>query len=270
MELKGLLIESLEQDTRDLSNIYVYRFKSKVDYKVFKQIQATFKDLKVYYSGFKKGFISKEKLNLENIKVSDSDIVIKNKNNNKITYHKTLLEYITIEELKEYLKEYAAANYDKYYMWSRYENATVYYNELCEDIDRRFKKGVDSYYNELSYIRSAIVWKSLNLNKDSFRANGSELYYMAIWEKLPIIEDLKTTDKHYTAIWGYDQTNVNIATLLNKRFNGLNVLVDTGQKRVYFTRLKDNSFNDGVRYFNEDKNWQETFKMDASVTGQYR
>ena len=75
------------------------------------------------------------------------------------------------------------------------------------------------------------------------------------------------TDKTYTAVWGYDQTNVDIAYLLNKKFNGLYVFIYS--YNIVFTRLKDNQFSDGSLHFSEDKNPFETFKMDASVTGQY-
>lgn len=276
MELKNLLIESKEIDTRDQTPLFVYRFSETVDRKVFAMIKDTLKQKKCYYSGFKKGFICKEQLSLEDIKLNDSlknDTVINNNSNNKIVYYKTLMEYISIDDLKKYVDVYIKENegvLNQFTRWGdSYEEAYIKYKNITlQEIDTHFKKGVDSYSNTLRYIREAIIWKSLNKDKKDFRANADEFYYMAIWDKLPTIKGLKLTDKTYTAVWGYDQTNVDIAYLLNKKFNGLYVFIFG--RNILFTRLKDNTFNDGVRYFREDNNPFETFKRDASVTGQYR
>lgn len=272
MKLNNLLVESLEKDTRDQTDLFVYRTTEKLSSAKFKALREFLKDHKTYYSGFKKGFISKNKLDVENLTIDLKVVKSDKKTSKRISYFKTLLEYTDLESVKTYLKEYSKHNYNKYYMYGRYENHEQYYNELVDNLEHSFRKDKDSYSNNLRYIRDAIVWKSLKLDKEQFRANGYELYYLAIWDKLPVIDNLEMTNKAYTAVWGYDQTNVSIAYLLNKKFNGLNVLVDINEKHIYFTRLKDNSFSDkdGVRYFTEDPNPNETFKADASVTGQYR
>ena len=82
------------------------------------------------------------------------------------------------------------------------------------------KRGYDSF--DLTYIRQAIIYKSLGLSLDEFRANSHELRYKAIWDLLPVVEGLKIDrSKAYTASWGYDQTNIDIAYELNKKVWGL-------------------------------------------------
>ncbi len=271
--MKELFIEKLEKDTRDDSDLFVYRLKDQLDYKEFKRVSELLKSVKIYYSKFKGGFISKEKIDFDSLDFEKAPAKAKEKTSNKIIYNKLFTDYISIEEYKnymlnDYLKENEnALNYFHQYAASYDEALEKYKNDTLIKINYMFRPDNIDYYNDLKYIREAIVWKSLNKEKNRFYANGDNSFYMAIWDKLPIIEGLKYTDKAYTAVWGYDQTNVDIAYLLNKKFNGLYILVYG--YTVVFTRLKDNKFNDGVRYFSEDSNPEKTFLMDASVTGHY-
>ena len=105
--------------------------------------------------------------------------------------------------------------------------------------------------------------------QDEFRSNGDTLYYRAIWDKLPVIPGLKLTNEAYSAMWGYDQTNVDIAYRVNQRVWGLDIFRDL-DGNYYLVRMKDGRFHDSVRYFSRDHNPEKTFEQDASQTGQYR
>lgn len=273
-KLKDLFIEALEKDTRDNSDLFVYRLKSQLDYKDFQKVSKMLKNNKIYYSRFKNGFISKTKIDFDILDLEVKETSTKQKSK-RIIYNKLLTDYITIDEYKNYmLNDYLEENTNAlnyYHKWTNsYDEAIEKYKrETAKHIDFMFNedKRQKDYYNDLSYIREAIIWKSLGKDKHDFYCNGDNSRYTAIWDKLPIIEGLDFTNKAYTAIWGYDQTNVDIAYLLNKKFNGLYVLVYN--KTVVFTRLKDNTFNDGVRYFTQDDNPEKTFQLDASITGHY-
>ena len=73
---------------------------------------------------------------------------------------------------------------------------------------------------------------------------------------------------------GYDQTNVDIAYRLNKKFNGLDVLYSpTEPDRILIKRIKENyyfAFKHRSGYYSRDDNPLKTFENDASQTGQYR
>lgn len=196
----------------------------------------------------------------------------------KIEYSKQLLDYMTVEEYKEFLKVYAKENLHK--SWNYHHNyyktdeeaLQAYEKELFENLNQSIKY---DWFGKLDYIREAIIHKSLGFTlKNRFDTNGDDKYYQAIWEKLPIIEGLKITDEAYSATWGYDQTNVDIAYRLNKKVWGLDILVSGGT--YYLVRMKDEathyfsfSDRDGVRNFRRDHHPAETFKQDASQTGQY-
>lgn len=200
----------------------------------------------------------------------------------RVEYHKNLLDYITIEEYKVFLQEYAKENlfnswnYRHNYYKTNGEALQAYTKELFDNLEHSMKY---DYFGDIShYIREAIIHKSLGYTMESNRleTNGDAIKYKAIWEKLPIIEDLKVTDEAYTASWGYDQTNIDIAYRLNKKVWGLDVLRGN-HGEYYLVRMKDEkkhyfAFSDknGVRNFRRDHNPMETFKRDASQTGQYR
>lgn len=273
MELKKLLVESLENDTRDQSAIYVYRLKNRTDYKTFKKIQATLKALKCYYSGFKKGFICKEKLDLEDIQIKNSDIKNKTKETStNIKYSKLLKDYITKDSLIDFIKNNwckdvynTTTNY-----WIRQKSLEEYTKNFLEN-ESDILDNFDSF--ELKELRQVIIHKSLSFDFESLSQLRNIYLYKAIYENIPTIKDLKLIDSYYTAIWGYDQTNVSVAQQLNKKAWGLDVFKDlTDYNNYYFVRLKENRFSDKnkVRYYSKDSNYKETFKMDASVTGHYR
>ena len=54
-------------------------------------------------------------------------------------------------------------------------------------------------------------------------------------------------------MWGYDQTNVDIAYRVNQRVWGLDIFRDL-DGNYYLVRMKDGRFHDSVRYFSRDHN----------------
>jgi hypothetical protein len=202
----------------------------------------------------------------------------------KVEYFKNLLDYITIEEYKDFLQQYAKENLHKSwtyrhgYFKTNDEALQIYTKELFDNLEHSMQ--YDSFGDISYYIRETIIHKSLGLTlEDKIDLNGDGIYYAAIWDKLPIIEGLEVTDEAYTASWGYDQTNIDIAYRLNKKVWGLDVLKCNTSYSYYLVRIKDTSkpnnyfaFSDknGVRNFRRDLKPLKTFEMDASQTGQYR
>jgi len=233
-------------------------------------------------------------LGIENLTVKEAsyciNILLKNQKGEstekpktkKVEYFKNLLDYITIEEYKDFLKEYAKENLFK--SWNYQHTAYKTNKEALENYEKELFDNLknDSKYDwfgELRYIREAIIHKSLGLTLDDrFSTNGESKYYKAIWNKLPTIEGLEITSEAYSASWGYDQTNIDIAYRLNKKVWGLDILKDN-DGNYYLVRMKDTTkpqnyfaFSDknGVRNFRRDLKPLETFKQDASQTGYYR
>jgi hypothetical protein len=250
-------------DTRTGDDLIIYSIKSKLSKADYIKLNQTLKGHECYYSRFAKGFICKTDL--------PDEIELNTKTNTKpsgsgnVKYKKNLLDYITLEEYKHFLKGFAQDNYLKGFY--RFESPEAYQKELLENLNRSMKY---NYFGELDNIREAIIHKSLGHSQESFKANY-QTYYLAIWDKLPIIEGLKQTNEAYTAMWGYDQTNVDIAYRLNKKVWGLDAFRQIDDE-YYLVRMKNDSFHDkkGVRYFSKDSKPYETFKNDASQTGQYR
>lgn len=266
-----------EVDTRNQTDLWVIRFNEKLDN--FNQVRETFKKNKVYFSGFKGGFISKTFIDAEMVENMLDNLektpVKSNKKSDKIIYHKTLNDYITVDELRTSLEK-IVKNKDFHinnWGWGYYNHQEDKVKKFIDENVERFTKHLKNNL-ELHYIREAIVMKSLKKSPFDFNANGSKLTYLLIWDKLPIIEDLKITDEAYTAMWGYDQTNVDIAYRLNKKFNGLDVLYSpTETDRILIKRIKENdyfAFKHRSGYYSRDNNPLKTFENDASQTGQYR
>lgn len=256
-----------ETDTRDGSDLYVIRFSEKLSADVYKEISNIFKAEKIYYSSFKKGFISKREITKETVEslISLLDVELKQTNKKattvapsapRVEYKTKATDYLTYEELLEKAKEYSGKESGISY-WGRRESNEEIYKRVVEIIDRLYK---DNYENELRYVREAILHKSLGRPFDEF-GNRSFVYF-AIWDSLPVIPGLEITEKAFTAVWGYDQTNVSVAFLLNKKVWGLDVAVSG--RDYYLVRIKDNSFSskNGVERFSYDPNYQETMKLD--------
>jgi hypothetical protein len=158
------------------------------------------------------------------------------------TYHKNVSDYITIEEYEKSLREY--------YNPERYDRNTPEEREQFITHNMETTYNSDNEYRNISkYIRQAIIWKSLNMNPEKFNCNGDNYQYMAIWDKLPMIDGLKP-GKKYAAMWGYDQTQITTATHYGKAF-GFDVLItsDFGGCEVLLKRIKDDTFSDGCMYF---------------------
>jgi len=226
-------------DTRTGDDLIIYSIKSKLSKADYIKLNQTLKGHECYYSRFAKGFICKTEL--------PDEIELSTKTNTKpsrsgnVKYEKNLLDYITMEEYKNFLTQYAKDNYRNswHYRVGSYvsiENAIdIYEKELLENLNHSMK--YDSF-GDLGSIREAIIHKSLGLSKDDFRE--SRLYYLAIWDKLPIIEGLEETKEAYTAMWGYDQTNVDIAFKLNKKVWGLDAFRQIDNE-YYLVRMKNDA-----------------------------
>ena len=101
------------------------------------------------------------------------------------------------------------------------------------------------------YIRQAIIWKSLDRDMMKFHCNGDNAHYYAVWDRLPTITGLKPSGKVYSAMWGYDQTQITTATHYGRAF-GLDVLITGGYsyQEVFLKRIgKDGRFSEGCMYF---------------------
>lgn len=265
-----------EKDTRDNSDLFVVRFENRVS--DFQALRKAFKKENIYYSGFKKGFITKQEIDnsiidniLDNVKVNkDNKVSVKS---DRVIYHKLLNDYLTLEEMKVAINKFYD---DGLYTPHNWHFAYKTPQEAIEVVRKQTLETYEKWYkNErlhLRYVREAIVLKSLKKDVSDYNANGDQFIYRLIWDKLPIIEGLELTKETYSAMWGYDQTNVDIAYRLNKRFNGLDIIYSpTMYEKVLLKRIgKDNRFDDGVRYFSRDDKPYETFKEDASQTGYYR
>jgi len=268
MKLNELLEFREGEDTRTKETLNIYKIKKNLSKEDYIKLNVSMKEKGCYYSKFVSGFICKTKLDLD---VPEGKPLMKEDKKN-VKYSKNLTDYISLEKYKEFLKNYAKENWSKSYHCKRNyyrtgdEAIQGYTKELLDNVEHSIKF---DWFGKLKYIRQAILAKSLGYSQDEFRSNGDSLYYKAIWDKLPIIPGLKLTDEAYTAVWGYDQTNVDIAYRLNKRVWGLDIFRDI-DGNYYLVRMKDGRFHDGVRYFSRDSNPFETFKMDASQTGQYR
>ena len=269
MKTTDLLEYSKGTDTRNQSELNIYKIVPKLAKKEYIALNKKLKEEGCYYSKFKGGFICKSKLELESIDLETTST--KKETSANVKYMKKLTDYISIEEYEKFLKDFAKQHPERLWNYSykkSIEEAIKDYEAQLLLVIPRLKED-DSYENELRYVREAILHKSLGYKKEDLRTNGGSLKYYAIWDKLPIIEGLEITNRAYTSMWGYDQTNVDIARQLNKRVWGLDVFrVNRGEYML--VRMKDNRFHDNVRYFSYDPNPEKTFERDASQTGQYR
>ena len=275
MNIKKILTYESGTDTRDNSILHIYKIDSKLSKDEYITLKQELKKHSCYYSKFVKGFVSKTILD-DNLEI-DMNVDTKTKETNKsqkVEYFKNVLDYITMGEYKTFLESYSEKNLYKSWAYrnSPFKNnedaLKMYKKELFDNLENALKY---DFFGKLGYIREIIIHKSLGftLDDDRINTNGDNIYYKAIWDKLPTIENLELTNQTYSAVWGYDQTNVDIAHKLNKKVWGLDVLKDNSG-HYYLVRMKNDSFHDNVRYFSRDKNPTETFKRDASQTGQYR
>ncbi len=170
----------------------------------------------------------------------------------KVSYKIQVSDYITKEEFTEHCKAY----YNNQY---RSESEA---QRCVEHAVKEYYTNDSKYYNLTQYIRHAIVWKSLGRDVEKFQCNGENVKYSAIWDKLPTIEGLKATDKKYSAIWGYDQTQITTATYYGKAF-GLDVLITGGygSGEVLLKRIsKDGSFSERCMYFTPNRFTEEEIR----------
>lgn len=271
-----------DKDTRDGSDLLVLKIKEKV--KDFQALRTKLKGW--YYSKFKSGFITKDlSITEDDIKKILEGQEVENKktsNNDSPKYFKKLTDYITLEEGKEKVKElFLNLSFDSYKRWA--QNANIWDVVLTEEEQEKVLNYMLDYFEnyiykkdyELRYIRECIIHKSLKKEFSTFNANGDNLTYLAVWDKLPIIEDLEITKEFYDSMWGYDQTNVTLAYKLNKKCWGLTVFETNSPSNQYLLkRVDDNAkhFRDGFMSFTRCENPDPEFYMqyDASRTGNYR
>ena len=257
-------------DTRDNTDLYVLRFDEKMSSSDFNSIKDILKENKIYYSSFKKGFISKSEItnDLMQLLLTEPQSKETTPKDEKLTYNKFLSDYLTLDQLKEKIDLYANMTVKNPY-WGRQqplEEVKANLNCYIQDYAK------DSYYNRLDFIREAIIHKSLGRERETLQTNGRAFQYFAIWDLLPIIKGLELTKVWYYSSWGYDQTNIDIAWVLNTKLFGLTILVEENQGKYLLKRIsKDNTFNDGCRYFWQGKGDPQSMReRDASFTGQYR
>ena len=205
--------------------------------------------------------------NETNLKTAESiirgkEIKAAAQSNNTVKYSIQVSDYISLDEFKLKLTEYYG-NPNKNYSQTdidKYVNYTLtnYYNNEKE------------YYNLKRYIRQAIVWKSLGGNASNFYCNGDNAIYYAVWDKLPTIK-LSKTGKVYSAMWGYDQTQITTATHYGKAF-GLDVLVTGafGSGKVLLKRIPSSgNFSDGCMYFTPNTFTEEEIQQTNEYASMY-
>jgi hypothetical protein len=272
-----------DKDTRDNSDLLVLKIKEQV--KDFQALRSKLKGW--YYSKFKKGFITKD------LNITDNDVkkmlegqevaeIKKTSKNESPEYFKKLSDYITLEEGKEKIKElFLNLSFSQYKHWA--QNANIWDVVMSDEEKTKVLNFMLDYfvnyvYNknyDLKYIRECIIHKSLKKDFNTFHANGDDLTYFVIWDKLPIIEGLETTKEFYSATWGYDQTNVTLAYKLNKKCWGLTVFETNSTSNKYLLkRIAENAknFSNSFMYFTKCDNPDSEYYMqhDASRTGNYR
>lgn len=261
-------------DTRDNSDLYLLVFE-RMEKSDFDLLSKELKKHKIYYSGFKKGFISKAFISKDIIIDILKDIDFNNQKTKKETttrveYKKLLSDYLSLDEIKEKVTEYYNNN-PQFFKRSddpeKEKNDYIKYN--IEKYSNAY--GKNDYYNKLEHIREAIIHKSLGHELKTLYTNNRTLTYYMIWDLLPTIKGLKTVDTWYYSVWGYDQTNTDIAWMLNTKLWGLDVLVEETVGKYLLKRINQNQFSDGCRYFSKGEgNPQRIREEDASYTGQYR
>lgn len=271
-----------DKDTRDNSDLLVLKIKEQV--KDFQSLRSKLKGW--YYSRFKSGFITKNlditKDDVEKMLEGQEVESKKTSKNESPEYFKKLSDYITLEEGKEKIKElFSNLPFDGYKRWA--QNANIWDVVLTDEEKAKVLNYMLDYFEnyiyiknyDLKYIRESIIHKSLKKDSDTFHANGDNLTYFVIWDKLPIIEGLETTKEFYSAMWGYDQTNVTLAYKLNKKCWGLTVFETNSPSHEYLLKRVDanaKNFSDSFMHFSLCDNPDSEYYMqyDASRTGNYR
>jgi len=144
-------------DTRNNESLLIYSVKDKLSKGDYIELNQTLKGHGCYYSKFVKGFICKVEL------PDDLNMVAKTVANqpSNVKYQKNLLDYITMEEYKNFLTQYAKENYRNswHYRVGSYvsiDNAIdIYEKELLENLNRSMK--YDSF-GDLGSIRAQKPW----------------------------------------------------------------------------------------------------------------
>lgn len=268
-------------DTRDGSDLLVLKIKENV--KNFCDLKRKLKGW--HYSRFKKGFINKavDVTEEELKKILQANTIIDNKKSGgTCEYFKKIRNYITLNEAHEKIKKDF-----KNIEFSRYKNMAQRINiwdvkltdeEKTAVLNNQLEMFTEEYNRDydLSYIREAIIHKSLGEDPKDLYANGDNYIYCLIWDKLPVVEGLEITKEYYSSLWGYDQTNITLAHKLNKKIWGLTIF----KTNLYLggnymlKRVKDGvkNFNDGFMSFSLCTNPDTEYYMqyDASRTGNYR
>ena len=270
-----------DKDTRDNTDLLVLKIKEKVE--DFKSLRSKLKGW--YYSKFKSGFITKD-LNIteDDIKkiLEGQEVETKTTTNEAPGYFKKITNYITVEEGKEKVKElFLNLSFSQYKHWA--QNANIWDVVLTDEEKTKVLNYMLDYFvnyiymrnYDLKYIRESIIHKSLKKDFDTFNANGDNLTYFVIWDKLPIIEGLEITKTFYSSMWGYDQTNVTLAYKLNKKCWGLTVFETNSPSNQYLLkRVKEDAqhFSESFMHFTKCDNSDPEYYMqhDASRTGNYR
>lgn len=181
----------------------------------------------------------------EDIEVSEGNKLVTSTN---IKYGKQISDYITKEEFEERLRKYySGGHFDRH----SDDEINSYVNYALEN----YYNNESEYYNLSKYIRQAIIWKSIGGEVNKFKSNGDGAKYYAVWDKLPIIQGIEKTDVVYSAMWGYDQTQITTATYYGKAF-GLDVLITGGfgSGDVLLKRIsKNGTFSDGCIHFSANE-----------------
>lgn len=192
-----------------------------------------------------------------------------------VKYSTDLADYISREDYKNGLQE----EFEKRAKRNNWGSGV--FNELTEfdktsiyhDIEYclNFYDKTEDHYKGLTSIREAIVWKSIKLNKEDFHRNGDSIDYKLIWDKLPTVKGLKASGVLYSAMWGYDQTQITTAEYYGKAF-GLDVLLTggyCGRSEVLLKRInKEGEFKESCMYFSKNE-YSKEFIAETNTYASY-
>ncbi|MCL2797631.1 MAG: hypothetical protein FWD58_06220 [Firmicutes bacterium] len=109
---------------------------------------------------------------------------------------------------------------------------------------------MQEYIDRLDYFREAVIAKALGMDFKEVRLNGNGGLYKRYYDRIPMVsaqELLKLTEQRknnpnrwiVSHIWGYEQTNVEIAEWVGS-FNGLQVFINDHQ--IFLSRPVKKSY----------------------------
>lgn len=154
-------------------------------------------------------------------------------------------------------------------------------------------KTMQDHIDQLTFVREAIIAKALGIDFDEVCFNGDNAFYKKHIDRFPdmpkvdyekLVEKRNDPQRYLNSyMWGYDQTNVEIAEWIGS-FNGLQVFIRMVGKfhTIFFARPKNKDHydypvvkeNSSIKYPLNPKTYEEARahyeKHDDNFNGYYR